>query len=59
MNLQWHKLLFKLTIWLVAEIVLNLVGLDDMADYSEFIFGHGNTATASVDICVPCFIAKI
>ena len=25
-------------VWLSAEIILNCVGLDDLADYSEFIF---------------------
>ena len=38
MKVHWQKLLVKLTIWLVAEIALNLIGLDDLADYSEFIF---------------------
>ncbi len=52
MKIQWHKLLLKLTIWLVVEIVLNLMGLDDMADYSEFLFTHSNTATVSGDVCV-------
>ncbi len=33
-----QKLFFKLMFWLVLEIILNLIGLDDLADYSEFIF---------------------
>ena len=37
---QWQKLLFKLMFWLVLEIILNLIGLDDVADYSEFIFKY-------------------
>ena len=24
-------------IWMIAEIILNFMGLDDLADYSEFI----------------------
>ncbi|WP_421658951.1 hypothetical protein [Leptothermofonsia sp. ETS-13] len=28
----------KATIWLAAEILLTVVGLDNLADYSEFIF---------------------
>ncbi len=28
----------KVFIWLVAEILLTNLGIDDMADYSEFIF---------------------
>ena len=34
MCIQWQKIFF----WLIAEITLNLLGLDDLADYSEFIF---------------------
>ncbi|HEY9605837.1 MAG TPA: hypothetical protein V6C85_29800 [Allocoleopsis sp.] len=37
---QWKKVFVKTTIWLVTEIILNLVGLDNLADYSEFIFEH-------------------
>lgn len=32
------KSVAKIVIWLVAEILLNCLGLDDIADYSEFIF---------------------
>ncbi|MGK7878134.1 MAG: hypothetical protein AB4426_33955 [Xenococcaceae cyanobacterium] len=38
MQLKWKKLIAKIVIWLAAEILLNLVGIDDFADYSEFIF---------------------
>jgi hypothetical protein len=34
-----HQQVFVKTIfWLTAEIFLNLVGLDDLADYSEYLF---------------------
>ncbi len=29
----WLKVLY----WVVAEVLLNLIGFDDIADYSEFI----------------------
>ncbi len=35
---NWQRALIKITIWLVAEIVLNVIGIDDLADYSEFVF---------------------
>lgn len=35
-----RKSITKMTIWLVAEIILNIIGLDDLADYSEFVFEH-------------------
>lgn len=38
MNINWHKLLVKISFWLAAEIVLNLLGIDDLADYSEFVY---------------------
>jgi hypothetical protein len=46
MNVNWRTLLIKASIWLVAEIILNLVGLDNLADYSEFAFGHDSVADA-------------
>ncbi len=38
MKMQWRKMWVKASIWLVTEIILNLLGLDNLADYSEFIF---------------------
>ncbi|MFP4007698.1 MAG: hypothetical protein ACLFV6_06775 [Spirulinaceae cyanobacterium] len=33
-----QRWLLKLIVWLWAEIILNFVGIDDIADYSEFVF---------------------
>ncbi|MGD1700529.1 hypothetical protein [Dapis sp. BLCC M229] len=38
MSVSWKKLLVQTIFWLVVEIVLNFLGLDNLADYSEFIF---------------------
>ena len=38
MRVKWKKLLAKTLVWLAAEILLNCLGVDDVADYSEFIF---------------------
>ena len=38
MKVQWKKLLFYTFITLFSEILLNFLGLDDLADYSEFVF---------------------
>ncbi len=38
MQVKWEKLIAKLAIWLVAEIYLNSLGIDTLADYSEFLF---------------------
>ena len=37
MKFQWQKLLTKIILWLGMEILLNTMGLDDLADYSEFL----------------------
>ena len=34
----WLRIIAKVAFWLVAEIVLNCIGLDDLADYGEFVF---------------------
>lgn len=38
MQVHWKTLLVRTTFWLLVEISLNCLGLDDMADYSEFVF---------------------
>ena len=38
MHIRWKTLFTKTLIWLVAEILLNSIGLDTLADYSEFVF---------------------
>lgn len=40
MNVRWQKLLVKISFWLAAEILLNLLGIDDLADYSEFLIDN-------------------
>ncbi len=32
MKIQWKVLLISITMWIVGEIFLNLVGLDEFAD---------------------------
>ncbi len=38
MNKQRKKWLTRIIVWLATEILLNLVGLDELADFSEFVF---------------------
>lgn len=38
MNDRWRSRIFQTTFWLVTEVLLNLTGLDNLADYSEFVF---------------------
>lgn len=37
MNTQWKTFLTKTAFWLAAEVILNLAGLDDIANLSEFL----------------------
>lgn len=39
MNICWKKLLLTTAVWLGTEIYFNPIGIDDLVDYSEFIFG--------------------
>lgn len=41
-----NKLIAKTVIWLAAEILLNCLGMDDLADYSEFIFESNSEKNA-------------
>jgi hypothetical protein len=38
MKAQWQKIVIKVTMWLMVEILLNILGLDNLADYGEFVF---------------------
>ncbi len=46
MRLSEKKLLAKTVVWLTAEILLNFLGLDNLADYSEFIFERDVVSSA-------------
>ena len=38
MNMRWKKLLMTTTLWLTTEIWFGFLEIDNLADYSEFIF---------------------
>lgn len=37
MKIQWYKLGFKILLWISGEVVLTLIGIDELIDYSEFL----------------------
>ena len=37
MKIRWKVLLLSMTMWMLGEVSLNLVGLDEFADYTEFL----------------------
>ncbi|MFM2313053.1 MAG: hypothetical protein RLZZ04_2329 [Cyanobacteriota bacterium] len=46
MDIKWKKLIFKVGIWIALEVVFSYVGVDTIADYSEYIFDR-NLITVS------------
>ncbi|MFM1842988.1 MAG: hypothetical protein RLZZ490_1726 [Cyanobacteriota bacterium] len=40
MKIRWRKLLLGTAIWLSLEVILTVLGLDDLADSSEYIFNR-------------------
>jgi hypothetical protein len=48
---KWQKILVRITCWLILEIILNFVGLDNLADYSEFVFDEKVVIEISHNIC--------
>ncbi len=60
MQVKWKKLLAKASVWLTAEILFNFLGLDNLADYSEFIFerdltyrGQAKTMIRGLEVVTP------
>ena len=48
MKICWKKLSTTILFWLFSEILLNFLGLDNLADYGEFI-GKQNLSLAQLD----------
>jgi hypothetical protein len=48
----------KITFWLAVEIVLTLLGIDDLADYSEFILNNKTDHSCQSLICDRSLISS-
>ncbi|MEO1133093.1 MAG: hypothetical protein AAFX40_10355 [Cyanobacteria bacterium J06639_1] len=48
MKVRWHVLGLKVVSWLLAEIALNAIGLDSLADFSEFRLDRQHAAIAQL-----------
>lgn len=46
MNIKWKKLVFRIGVWIALEAFFGYVGVDTIADYSEYIFDR-NSITLS------------
>jgi len=42
MQAHYKQLIFNTIFWLITEIVLDLTGLDAIANYGEYIFANKN-----------------
>ncbi len=47
MKVRWQKLFVQTSAWVTTEVLLNVVGLDNLADYSEFVFQSKALADAT------------
>jgi hypothetical protein len=54
MEIHWKTVLVKLIVWLAAEVILNLLGLDSLADYSEFL--HDQEAISLSHLYKPAIV---
>lgn len=45
MPAKWKKLITMTLVWLASEVVLNFLGLDNLADYGEFMFKRYETVS--------------
>lgn len=59
MKVYWKTLILNIGSWIVAEIILNFVGLDNLANYSEFLYKPYLSAQAyETSIVLGRFTAK-
>ncbi|MBD2577800.1 hypothetical protein [Oscillatoria sp. FACHB-1406] len=58
MRVYWTILFGKTGFWLATEIYLNLLGLDNLADYSEFLYPSHIEPAIAPDQTVEIFIVK-
>ena len=40
MKAKWSQLVLKIMVWLFAEMYLTVLGLDNLADYGQFVFQY-------------------
>lgn len=56
MKTLWQRPLAKITIWLATEMLLTCVGLDNIADCGEFVFGQEFSTTgyyqSAITVCL-------
>ncbi|NJM27642.1 MAG: hypothetical protein HC856_04285 [Pseudanabaena sp. RU_4_16] len=59
MQVYWKTLILNIGSWIVAEVILNVVGLDNLANYSEFLYKpYLNAQAYETSIVTGGFTAK-
>ncbi len=48
MQVKWKVFILNIAVWMFLELLLNLLNLDQMADYSEFLFHPPSITLTSV-----------
>lgn len=65
MRVYWKRFFGKTGLWLATEVWLNLLGLDNLADYGEFVFARElelykkNHRTVKVAVLLPQFCIEV
>lgn len=52
MTIRWKFTLSRLLIWFTAELILSMLGMDDLADYSEFLLERSTSVILVQEITV-------
>lgn len=52
MQVKWQTLITKVVVWILLESLLNLLGLDQIANYSEFLSYARPTSLTSARVLV-------
>ncbi len=45
MNIQWQQFLVSISFWIVGEVLLGYIGLDNMIDCAEFLLEQNRNRT--------------
>ncbi len=48
MLIKWNKLIAIVIFWLATECLFNFLAIDDLADYSEFLFERNLTVLTNI-----------
>lgn len=59
MKIQWKSLFFKIILWMLTEMLLNLLGLDSIADYGEFVMGRHLANENTMNSAIVVFFLKL